>query len=87
MLVSVTNATRSICTVDIGDTVKIECPVTSSCICSWERNGQSVCSGSVCTLTDIEVDDLGLYSCGVQELILIPGIMLEYISEVARMQY
>ena len=74
ILASVTNATESICTADIGDTVTIACPTTSSCSCNWERNGQNVCTGPVCTLIDVKVDDLGLYSCGEQDLILTPGI-------------
>ena len=69
------NTTRPTCTcrVDVGDTVALECPSNTS---TWERDGQTVCNDSICTLEGLKPDELGLYTCAENEVVLIAGIRL-----------
>ena len=42
---------------------------------SWRRDNEEVCDNSTCTLPSIRTNDLGLYTCGGgNEVVLIQGI-------------
>ena len=70
---AVGNTTRPACAADIGDTVTLECPVNYTS--SWRRDNEAVCDNSTCTLPSIRTNDLGLYTCGGgNEVVLIQGI-------------
>ena len=64
------NSTVSTCTSCKENSVHLECPVNTS---HWEKDNNTVCEESSCTLQRVSESDIGYYQCAQYGIVLAVG--------------